>query len=73
MHFRYHPNAALTKLIDRVGGIKKLAKLLGISATAIYKWEEVPYLRACQIQVITDGEFPANDFIKDKTTEEEHS
>lgn len=46
--------------IDHFGGRQELADALGISREATYIWRgEVPYLRQCQLQVITAGRLVA--------------
>jgi len=47
--------------INHFGGRKELADSLGISREATYVWgNEVPYLRQCQLQVITAGKLVAD-------------
>ncbi|GKQ95992.1 MULTISPECIES: Cro/CI family transcriptional regulator [Aeromonas] len=43
-------------VIAYFGGVTKTAKALGISKSAVSLWgEEIPYGRACQIQLLTKG------------------
>ena len=38
------------------GGVTKTSKALGISKSAVSLWgEEIPYGRACQVQLVTKG------------------
>lgn len=44
------------------GGKKRLATALGLTPAAISMWgESVPFLRQCQIQVISGGRLMADD------------
>jgi DNA-binding transcriptional regulator YdaS (Cro superfamily) len=38
-----------------VGGIAKLAELMGISSVALYKWRQVPAARALELERLTNG------------------
>ncbi|AUZ81306.1 MULTISPECIES: Cro/CI family transcriptional regulator [Aeromonas] len=43
-------------VIAYFGGVTKTAKALGISKSAVSLWgEEIPYGRACQVQLLTKG------------------
>ncbi|WP_368203172.1 DNA-binding transcriptional regulator DicC [Aeromonas rivipollensis] len=43
-------------VIAYFGGVTKTAKALGISKSAVSLWgEDIPYGRACQIQLLTKG------------------
>lgn len=44
--------------IDYFGSVENLASALGITRQAVYQWEgeEVPELRAFQLEELTDGE-----------------
>ena len=43
-------------VIAYLGGVTKTAKALGISKSAVSLWgEDIPYGRACQIQLLTKG------------------
>ncbi len=47
--------------IDHFGGRQQLADALDIRREATYVWGEyVPYLRQCQIQIITAGKLVAS-------------
>lgn len=41
---------ALKRAIDSAGGLAALAKPLGISAQAIWQWDEVPPLRVLAVE-----------------------
>ncbi len=48
------------EVIDFFGSAAKTAKALGISKAAVSLWgEEIPYGRACQIQLISKGKLKA--------------
>ena len=50
---------AVEKAIDNVGGVKKLADVMGIKYQLLQKWRRrgfVPHCRAAQIEQITGGE-----------------
>ena len=43
-------------VIAYFGGVTKTAKALGISKSAVSLWgEDIPYGRACQVQLLTKG------------------
>ncbi len=44
---------ALAEAALRVGGVAKLAEMLGLSRQAVYKWKRVPAERAPQIERLT--------------------
>jgi len=44
---------ALAEAALRVGGVAKLAEMLGVSRQAVYKWTRVPAERAPQIERLT--------------------
>lgn len=47
--------------IEHFGTLQKLADSLGIRRQSVYDWgEEVPELRAYQLQVLTDGALRAD-------------
>ncbi|WP_049832161.1 Cro/CI family transcriptional regulator [Aeromonas media] len=47
-------------VIAYFGGVTKTAKALGISKSAVSLWgEEIPYGRACQVQLLTKGKLKA--------------
>lgn len=49
-------------VIGHFGGLTATAKALGITPQAVYAWgEEVPHLRACQIELITSGSLKRKD------------
>lgn len=52
-------------VLNFFGNSRKAAKALGISAAAISQWgDEVPELRAFQIEKITKGKLKANQVLK---------
>ena len=46
-------NTGLEKAMARVGGARELARLLGISKQAIYKWTKVPASQIIRIEKAT--------------------
>lgn len=44
---------ALALAIEKAGGIRKLARALGISHTAVMGWRRVPYERLLEVEKIT--------------------
>lgn len=43
------------------GGVRKLAEVLGISTAAVYQWpDEVPRLRALELEMVTGGALQAD-------------
>jgi DNA-binding transcriptional regulator YdaS (Cro superfamily) len=46
---------ALARAAKEVGGVTKLASLLGIKRPAIYQWKRVPAERAVKIEEVTGG------------------
>lgn len=46
---------ALTSAANAVGGVTRLAGLLGIKRPAIYQWKRIPAERAIQIETVTGG------------------
>lgn len=47
------PETPLTTAAKAVGGVRNLAKRLGISAPAIYQWDKIPADRVVEIEGIT--------------------
>lgn len=45
----------LERAIKLAGGVTKLADKLGITSQAISQWDEVPIIRAIQIERVTNG------------------
>lgn len=43
----------LQRAVDAAGGIRSLARLLGVSHTAILKWERVPDVWILRIEEVT--------------------
>jgi DNA-binding transcriptional regulator YdaS (Cro superfamily) len=46
-------DSGLKAAINRAGGIDEFARLLGITASAVSQWKQVPAERALQIELIT--------------------
>lgn len=47
--------------VEFFGSQTALAKAIGVTPQLVYQWgEDVPLLRACQIQVLTKGKLKAN-------------
>ena len=44
---------ALAVAVDRVGGVARLADMLGVSRQAVYKWKRIPAERVPQIERLT--------------------
>lgn len=58
-------DAALDKAIETAGGIRQLARYLGIDHSNICQWRKrgsVPATQAIQIEFLTNGEIRAVDF-----------
>lgn len=60
-------NAALQKAIDMHGNASALARALGVSFVAVYKWRkgQVPPERALEIERLTDGAVTRQDLRPD--------
>ncbi|WP_345854220.1 Cro/CI family transcriptional regulator [Shewanella algae] len=59
-------NIAIEYFGGKRGGRTRLAKALGISPSSISQWEEnVPKLRAYQLERLTNGELKADDALLD--------
>ncbi|WP_335918325.1 Cro/CI family transcriptional regulator [Shewanella algae] len=58
--------AAIEYFGGKRGGRTKLAKALGISPSSVSQWaEDVPQLRAFQLERLTNGELKADDDLLD--------
>lgn len=56
-------------ILSHFGSIINVAKSLGITKHAVYFRDPIPYPRACQIQVITNGHIKADDIKNDSFLE----
>ena len=52
------------ELAKKAGGVRELAKLLGISPPAIYQWKSVPQARLWQLMALKPEWFPLAEPVK---------
>ena len=56
----------LNTAIALVGGITKLGAYLGISTQAVSQWEDIPLLRALEIERLTGGRLTVEMIARDR-------